>query len=226
MRKTKCFCGGALSKEGIGDYRRCLRCQSWVCLAEPPKFEDYYSFDDYWHGHQASLGFPTIEERSKEDFDNRIPYWFDLLPEGTTSLLEIGCAHGGFLKYCKDKGIQIVLGMEPNDKTCQYARRTFGISMLCGVFPEVYPNFRFDVVCAFDVMEHYQDPIRFLSTMKKIGKTIMVQIPCDGEDHMKSKEHLYLFSNAGLRYLAEQAGVSVKLMKPSIFAHDLIMVGE
>lgn len=226
MRKTKCFCGGPLLKEGIGDYHRCSSCQSWVCLAEPPQFEDYYSFEDYWHKHQNDLGFPSIEERAKEDFDNRIPFWYELLPEGTTSILEIGCAHGGFLKYCKDRGVPIVLGMEPSDKTCQYARRTFGISMLCGIFPEVFPNFRFDVVCAFDVMEHCPDPIKFLATMKKISKTMMIQVPSDGEQHMKSQEHLYLFSKPGLYWLAEKAGVSVKIMKPGAFVGDIIFVGE
>lgn len=226
MRVTKCFCGGDLGDKRKEGYAICENCGSFVCLEEPPNFEDYYSFGDYWHGQQIEYGFPCIEKRANNDFQDRIPFWFNHIPAGTLSVLEIGCAHGGFLKYCKDQGIPIVLGVEPDPETCRFAKERFDVTVLPGIFPNVKIGASFDVVCAFDVMEHYSDPLAFVEGMASLGKSFLVQVPTGDPRHMKAQEHLFLFSRMGLSWLMDKAKIHIEYVKPSIFAGDFLLYGR
>src|SRR5438270_6654941 len=79
-----------------------------------------------------------------------------LLPEHARSLLEIGCGAGSV-------GYRLALrydyvGLEPDAESCALAQSCIGSlgDVRCGDISRVDGE-RFDVVCAFEVLEHIED---------------------------------------------------------------------
>ena len=99
------------------------------------------------------------------------------------NLLEIGCAHGGFLSYCRNHGVKNVVGVEVDEKTCDFARKHFNLPfVVSGLFPDVsLPIEEFDAVTGFDVIEHFINPIKGLDGVAHILKEdgiCLFQTPC------------------------------------------------
>ncbi len=79
-----------------------------------------------------------------------------LPPKGR--LLEIGSYCGVFLKMAAERGYE-VLGVEPSVWASGYARDTMHIPTVTGSIDDLPAGERpFDVVCAWDVLEHVADP--------------------------------------------------------------------
>lgn len=68
-------------------------------------------------------------------------------------LLEIGFGQGSHLHYCKSKGIDGT-GLERNEKGIEIARKA-GLNVFLGTLNDLPASHRrFDVIAAFDVIEH------------------------------------------------------------------------
>ncbi|WP_433061512.1 class I SAM-dependent methyltransferase [Dactylosporangium sp. CS-033363] len=79
-----------------------------------------------------------------------------LLPDGPADVLEVGCGQGGFAARLARRYTYV--GLEPDPASCAVARRRVGAAgRVLGVRLEDLPPGRFDVVCAFEVLEHLQD---------------------------------------------------------------------
>lgn len=227
----RCWCGGYTIKSFHEDYEQCTFCGSFVCKEQTP--ENFYDFQTYWHDRQINkYGFPAIEERAKADFFNRIPYWWDIMKNfHVHSVLEIGCGHGGFLHYCKKQGVQRCLGVEVSEDTCDFARKTFDLPILCGTFPNVPIQDTFDFVCSFDVLEHLPNPELSLQEMSKLGKYVMIQTPCyrkEGKSfpHFNKEEHLFIFTEESIKILFDNAGLNIITSCRGAFHHDITIIGE
>jgi 2-polyprenyl-3-methyl-5-hydroxy-6-metoxy-1,4-benzoquinol methylase len=230
-KMTKCWCGHSLSESFHPEYKTCVCCGTFISKKNTPS--GYYDFQTYWHDKQINeYRFPPIEQRAQDDFTNRIPFWwYNIKDYNIKSVLEIGGAHGGFLHYCKQHGIEDCMGIEISEETCEYARKIFNLSMVCGEFPNVDINKRFDLVCGFDVFEHLTDPVKSLQKMKELGKYIMLQTPCyRGEGmnfpHFHGEEHLFIFTENSIRRLFTQMNIKVKTIVLGAFAYDITIVGE
>lgn len=86
-------------------------------------------------------------------------------------LLEIGCGYGHFLQTMAEMGYE-VFGFEPSRNEADFARKYFnikhvhlaeyaGMDSLC--FPGV--DAKFDIICAFHVLEHVADPRVFIQSV-------------------------------------------------------------
>ncbi len=84
---------------------------------------------------------------------------------GMTSLLDIGCAAGFFLKAAKDKGISTLLGIEISSYAADYCRNTFGIDVIESPFDRVELHKRFDIITSWFFIEHCAEP---MNAMKRI----------------------------------------------------------
>jgi len=240
--QRKCWCSGRLIASVHLDYGKCVNCSTLVTYNKPSLKElaNYYSFEKYWYTHQKDdFNCPTIEERAKLDFNDRIPYWYELVnkySETKYSLFEIGSSHGGFLAYCKGKGILDVEGIEVDNNTCQFSKERFGLENISsGFFPQDYKsNKKFDVVCAFDVLEHMEDPVNAIMKIKEIlniGGTYIIQTPCyRGEDKdwrmFLPIEHVYLFNESSIKKIFNNAGLPVDLILPGYFPEDMFVIGR
>jgi len=80
-------------------------------------------------------------------------------------LLEIGCARGVFLDLARRAGYETA-GIEMNAAAAAYAREKFGLAVASGAFEEAGGELgSFDIIAAFDVLEHAPDPALFLERL-------------------------------------------------------------
>jgi SAM-dependent methyltransferase len=225
-----CWCNGKLYRCFHNEYFRCSSCGTFVSRNNTP--QDFYDFKKFWYERQEEVnGHPNIEKRAKLDFFNRIPFWWERIKNlEIRSVLEIGCGHGGFLHYCKSNGVEECLGIEISEGTCDFARKEFGLDILCGTFPDVDIKREFDLVCGFDVIEHLIDPVLALNKMKLLGKYIMIQIPVyRGGNKTKSFisiAHQYIFTEESIRHLFSELGIKIISSCNGCFEEDMTLIGE
>lgn len=224
-----CWCGGETINYN-NEYLQCEYCGTFVSKIETPN--NFYDFKSFWYERQTKVnGHPDIEKRSKLDFFNRIPFWWEQIKNlNIQSILEIGCGHGGFLHYCEVNGVNRCLGVEVSEGTCDFARKTFNLDIVCGSFPNIEINEKFDLVCGFDVVEHLSNPVESLTKMKSLGKYVMVQIPVyRGEKEFKGFigiAHLFIFTEHSIRLLFKTLGLKIISCSKGCFDEDLTIIGE
>lgn len=240
--KTHCWCGGRLQSGCHKLYGLCDECGTQVLRREftAQELKEFYACDHYWHDRQVQVfGYPPIEQRAQNDLHDRIPVWYKVLerfnprPRG---LLEIGCAHGGFLWYCRERGATDVVGIEVDAETCQFAKEHFKLPHVePGLFPDVtLPIQQYDVICGFDVIEHFTDPIRahqVTARLLKPGGIAFFQTPWfRGQQgdwvQFKPAEHTFLFSEKGVRKLFDSVGMDMLEVNPGFFPDDMFMVAR
>lgn len=240
--KQACWCGGQLSPSVHPEYGLCANCGTLVLLNTPSKeeIEEFYGVDNYWRTYMDKVSnFPPIQWRAVNDFKDRIPVWHQILMQHKSSarrLLEIGCAHGGFLRYCRDKGIGEVVGVEVDEKTCGFARDFFGLKHVYpGGWPEAFLPFEnFDAITGFDVIEHLADPVKGL---QRIAQSLapdgifFLQIPVytgQGPDykHFRPGEHLWLFNEQSLQQIFLHTGLHIETIMPGCFEGDCFVIGR
>jgi SAM-dependent methyltransferase len=110
-------------------------------------------------------------------------YYLGRLMEGGVRhgrLLEIGCGTGTLLLEAERLGWQ-ALGVEPGRAAAQVARER-GATVVQGWFPADLPADAgpFDAVAVLDVLEHFAEPLRFLTELRthlSPGGRLLVQVP-------------------------------------------------
>ena len=93
---------------------------------------------------------------------------------------------------------------------------------------------------AFDVLEHARDPVAFLAGAARVltpGGIAIIQTPIDRDvldppfgraarQAFDDVEHCYLFTDAGMRTLAEQSGMIVRDLSERLWVQHEIAVFE
>lgn len=132
------------------------------------------------------------------------------------ALLDIGCSSGAFLRTLKDKDWKL-FGIEMEPTTAEKAREATGAQIFVGnAMDAPFPSESFDVITAFDVLEHVYDPRAFLSKVHewlKPGGVFVTMLP--NIDAWEAKlfgsywyglelpRHLFHFSPRSLRHLSQ-----------------------
>lgn len=238
----KCWCGGTLFPSVHPLYKRCGACDTQVLdkIYSEEELKRFYSAQGYWRDRQVQVfNFPPIEQRASNDFHDRIPIWFETLSHFKKSphrLLEIGCAHGGFLSYCRERGARDIVGVEVDEETCKFARTRFNIEhVVAGLFPEVNLPFEsFDAITGFDVIEHFRDPIAGLQGVAERladDGICFFQTPCyrgEGEEwtQFKPAEHTFLYTEGSIRKLFKRVGLEVIEIRQGCFRDDMFVIGR
>ncbi len=175
-------------------------------------------------GHYEASGMhgvvpPPMEEWLKEsEFDDLRRFRMLQPLMVNKKLLDFGCGAGGFLNLAR-KIAADVAGVELERRVAEHwaARLTIRAGL-----DQVEHNF--DVVTAFHVLEHLDDP---RDTLKKLGKRLVeggrlvVEVPSaddalltlykndDFQRFTYWSQHLYLFNAHTLNLLVQQAGMNV-----------------
>jgi len=84
---------------------------------------------------------------------------------GGGSLLDIGAGTGMLVKKATELGYCAV-GIEPANQFCDIAVES-GLNVIQGVFPSEKVVDKFDVITLIDVIEHVNQPVEFLSQVKR-----------------------------------------------------------
>lgn len=241
----KCWCGGMLEDSIHPAYGRCADCDTFVLKRKLSReqLKDFYGFQSYRHNQAAIKKLPPIEQRAVNDLNDRIPVWFRLMVNiiqryeaVPARLLEIGCAHGGFLNYCRQKGLSNVVGNEPDEQTCRFAREQFNLPcVVSGLFPDItLPIEKFGIVVGFDVLEHFEDPVRAL---KKVYDLLddkgffLFQTPCYRNNDInwnqfKPPEHIFLYDEKNIKRLFELARLEIVESFQGCFVYDMFVYGH
>ncbi len=86
------------------------------------------------------------------------------------SLLEIGCGNGFFLEEARGLGYD-VWGVEPSEEARNSASAELRDRILAGVFREgLFAPSTFDVITAFQVLDHLPDPVAALTECRNLLK--------------------------------------------------------
>lgn len=136
-------------------------------------------------------------------------------------VLEIGSYCGAFLKIARDEGIDI-MGVEPSRWAAEASTKVTDARVICGTIDDVTTELgQFDAIVAWDVLEHFADPV---AELKKISgrlkddgtllfSTLMIDnwFPQATGKHWPwlMDMHLYYFTESTIRNVLEQTGFEI-----------------
>ncbi|HWK44683.1 MAG TPA: methyltransferase domain-containing protein [Stellaceae bacterium] len=251
----RCWCGSDSFQPFNDDYRICERCGTLLCRFKPSEGDlggsddgDLYS-KEYWLAHQTEgLHQPTVVERARSDLSERCLYWLRTLlkyKQPPARVLEIGCAHGGFVATMKAAGFDAE-GVELSPWVIDFAKRTFDINVLQGPLDtsSVAPG-SLDVIALFDVLEHLTDPSVAINEYRQLLKPdgiLLIQTPCwrpnqTYEEMLSNKapflhqlmplEHLFLFTEASVVEFLTGCGFAHIAFEPALFSiYDMFLIAS
>lgn len=98
------------------------------------------------------------------------------------NILEVGCGTGGNLEMLGRFGM--VCAIEPDDEARAYAANRSGVTVRGGLLPNDLPAFgcAFDLVAAFDVIEHVDDDVSSLAALAQLlqaGGRLIATVPAN-----------------------------------------------
>jgi SAM-dependent methyltransferase len=244
--EERCWCGNTEFKASPHPtYSICLSCgtaklKSGLETGQQPVADEHTHLygEAYWNEHMRGFGYPPIAARARADLAERAQYWLThllkyCLPPGRA--LELGCAHGGFVKLLELAGFDAT-GIEMSPSIIQQAQAWFGVRVLQGPIEHVSsPLGKFHVICMFDVIEHLASP---LSTMRSVidcldaDGVLMVQTPChegiagSAWHNYKPPEHTFLFSRSAIRELFVKLGLDHISFEPALFGGDMFLLAS
>jgi SAM-dependent methyltransferase len=101
-------------------------------------------------------------------------------------VLEVGCGQGGFgARIAARPGLTQYVGVEPDEQSWALARdriAPLGADVRLGTSDLIGAHEQFDLVCAFEVIEHLEDDRGALAdwaTHLEPGGTVLVSVPAD-----------------------------------------------
>ena len=137
-------------------------------------------------------------------------------PPAGARILEVGCGAGGNVPLLREFGD--VKALEPDDESRAYASDRLGLSIDTGLLPDglPYQPETFDLVCAFDVIEHVDDDagsVKALASLVKPGGAMLTTVPAyqwmwSHHDVLHHHKRRYLLP--AYRKLFEDAGLKVE----------------
>ncbi len=142
---------------------------------------------------------------------------YDDVISGVNSVLDAGAGSGEFL-YLASKFADTAKGIEPNREYAQYCKDDLGLDVTTAHFhPDVFAAGSFDLILLNHVLEHLNDPVRYLSLLaewlSETG-TIYVEVPdidVMSTFHTKGRMfhfgHIFNFNPYTLRAVAKMAGL-------------------
>jgi 2-polyprenyl-3-methyl-5-hydroxy-6-metoxy-1,4-benzoquinol methylase len=237
-----CWCGHQTLEAYSDDYRVCRACGTLVSTApESPKL---YS-QSYWKERQTEHhGLPDLAQRARLDLPERCTHWLRrllTLKVPPARVLDIGCAHGGYVALLGWAGFDAV-GTEMSPEVARFAQETFGITVLSGVVESLpFEPGSFDVIVLNDVIEHLPDPVGTLAhctTLLSKDGFFVIQTPeykehlsyadlkASGDLFLKhmdhnNDEHLFLFSRRSAGQLFTRMGFPHLDFSNPVYAYDM-----
>ncbi len=144
-------------------------------------------------------------------------------------VLEIGCGLGTLTQWLSRRG-GIVVGVEPDRQQSDYAGQRYGVEVINARFEEIAFHQEFDFFAASHVIEHFPDPLGFLSKIRSLAapqallflETPNILAPKVGPRRVFSLPHNFYFSPQTLRAMLAKTGWRVE--KTRVFRRDSFLV--
>ncbi len=199
-------------------YYKCADC-GLVFLDHKPSIDDYKGSGFYQKAESriAKLLNPLMLFFNRARFRHVARY-----SKKTGSVLDIGCGRGRFLHVAGRNGWK-VYGIEPNERSADYARNHFGVELLKGGIEDGKAvRQKFDAVTMWHVLEHFQNPSKVINDaadfMSKDG-ILVIAVPNINSVqgligrarwfHLDPPRHLCHFDPVTITRLIEKNGLKV-----------------
>lgn len=150
----------------------CNGCSSGVMLPRLQQSElTSLHTDSSYYEHPYFQVRRTLSDSLKKEYQSRldkINQFFEIVPEQT--LLEVGCDTGLFLQYAEQTTGLNVVGVDISNKAVTDATKA-GVDVRLGTLEmQNFPTDSFDIICAYDLIEHIESPAEFLAEVRRILK--------------------------------------------------------
>lgn len=182
VQRRRCpLCGASVARSaafyrGDPELRSCSLCGLVYSLALAPSYSKAY---DLGFSQERPFIYPA-RAAALEDIARR-----SFALAGGRRLLDVGCGDGHLLSLCQPRFS--VVGVEPCADLAEYAARLTGVEVIGNEFEDgVVPRDSFDVVTAIQVLEHVDDPLRFVATARsslKRGGILVLEVPSVDAPH-------------------------------------------
>ncbi|OAQ21823.1 class I SAM-dependent methyltransferase [Thermosulfurimonas dismutans] len=135
-----------------------------------PEFYEEEFLDEYYMRHSGLTKKPRYYHL--EFFEN-FRIIGNLFNRDPVKLLDIGCGNGTFIKEAQKLGLE-VWGIDLDKNSIKCAQNLFGLRNTFVMDLESFVNYalnknlKFDIITFFEVLEHQDDPRKFIQNIKKI----------------------------------------------------------
>jgi 2-polyprenyl-3-methyl-5-hydroxy-6-metoxy-1,4-benzoquinol methylase len=209
---------------------RCPRCS--LVFVSPRLNADalkrMYDDPDYFEGHRGVYGpashFAPARTIQRLWTRGRLDLAARETGRSGGRLLEIGCAYGLFLDAARRRGYEVT-GVELSAAAAEHARTRLGLTVYSGQLPDVPLDGGYDVICAWDTLEHVPDPVEFWSIVRGLlapdgvvlfSTPYLTSVPArllrSRWWTLKPTEHIWHFTPRTHRTVAGAAGMEVVRM--------------
>lgn len=206
-------------RRGHGTVFKCEGCDYGFLIAPKVDAKEYYGGRYREHVSHRAEPSPTTPQ---EIFDVYSKFQADRLArvmpyvKSDSHVLEIGASAGQFLSYLDGKCARRC-AIELDAACCEFMQSKLGIES----DDKLFAKDKFDVVCAFQTLEHVDDPVKFLRDVQSVlkpGGVAFIEVPNIHESLLTvwdipeyvpfyfHADHLSYFSHTSLTKVAYQAG--------------------
>jgi 2-polyprenyl-3-methyl-5-hydroxy-6-metoxy-1,4-benzoquinol methylase len=212
-------------RRGKGTAFYCESCEHGFLIPEKKETNENYYSDTYrteysHHASGAATNAREIFDVYKKYQTERVSIVSPYLSK-ESKILEVGASAGQFLVNI-EKQVALVNAVELDTSCCEFMQTKLGIDADSKVLKESkFASDEYDIVCAFQVMEHIENPVNFLHDLKsslKNGGVAFIEVP-NLRDPLLSiwdvnsyqtfyyhSAHLHYFTDKSLRKVAMDAG--------------------
>lgn len=155
------------SSERVKSYYKCIdyevvKCSSCGLVFVNKEFPDNCKVESFSEIHRTV--YANLEKELKETARQYLELMSNYIAPPKT-LLDIGCSYGYFMEVAKERGYD-VYGVDIQKVMVEKVREK-GLTAYWGGINELKEDLKFDIITAWNVIEHLNDPKEFLFSVRR-----------------------------------------------------------